>query len=314
MHTILTDVGVAQPSLPSLPVLNKRERKKIMNSVAGNTLLQQYMRQIQQFDPLSFEEEQALAHLWKDKQDRRAFHKLMESYLRLVVKVAVSFRGYGLPLDEMIQEGNIGLMQAIARFEPERGFRLSTYAMWWIRASIQEYILNNWSLVKIGTNSVQKKLFFNLRKLRQQLQEANQEHLDDDTVNLIAEELGVKKADVVRMEQRLGGSDQSLNAMVGGDDDGNEWQDWLVEERPNQEVVYSDKQEKMRRRTDLKSALESLDDRERMIFIARRLNEPEQTPTLENLSQQLGVSRERVRQLEVRAFKKVQKFMQETVA
>ena len=285
-----------------------------MTSTANNPLLQQYMRQIQQYAPLSFEDEQDLANRWKHNQDREAFQKLMESYLRLVVKVAVSFRGYGLPLDEMIQEGNIGLMQAIARFEPERGFRLSTYAMWWIRAQIQEYILNNWSLVKIGTNSVQKKLFFNLRKLRNQLQEASKEHLADDVVDMISDELGVAKKDVVRMEQRLSASDQSLNVMVGDGDDGNEWQDWLVCEEPSQEESYSKKQIQEQRRTNLNEALDQLDERERMIFTSRRLNEPEQVPTLEQLSQKLGVSRERVRQLEVRAFKKVQKFMQDEAA
>jgi RNA polymerase sigma-32 factor len=270
------------------------------------------MRQIQAFDPLTFEKEQELAKRWRHKQDRAAFHQLMESYLRLVVKVAVSFRGYGLPLEEMIQEGNIGLMQAIARFEPERGFRLSTYAMWWIRASIQEYILNNWSLVKIGTNSVQKKLFFSLRKLRNQLQTAELEYLSDDTIETIAEELGVKEADVRRMEQRLSGVDNSLNNIIGGnEEDGNEWQDWLVEERPNQEEIYADKQQTYVRRHNLNEALDILDERERMIFISRRLNEPEQVPTLEDLSQKLGISRERVRQLEVRAFNKVQTHMQE---
>ena len=279
---------------------------------AGNPLLRQYMRQIQQFAPLSFEEEQELATRWRDKKDRAAFQKLMESYLRLVVKVAMSFRGYGLPVDEMIQEGNIGLMQAIVRFEPERGFRLSTYAMWWIRAGIQEYILNNWSLVKIGTNSVQKKLFFNLRKLRTQLQEGSQEHLDDKMISLIADQLGVKEKDVVRMEQRLSGNDQSLNAIVGDstEDEGNQWQDWLISEDPSQEELYGDHQEKMQNRATLNEALDLLDDRERLIFVSRRLNEPEQIPTLEKLSKRLGVSRERVRQLEVRAFGKVQKYMQ----
>jgi RNA polymerase sigma-32 factor len=281
-------------------------------SQASQTLLNHYMRQIQAFDPLTFEEEQDLAKRWRHKQDRAAFHHLMESYLRLVVKVAVSFRGYGLPLEEMIQEGNIGLMQAIARFEPERGFRLSTYAMWWIRASIQEYILNNWSLVKIGTNSVQKKLFFSLRKLRNQLQTAELEYLSDDTIQTIAEELGVKEADVRRMEQRLSGVDNSLNNMIGGsEEDGDEWQDWLVEDRPNQEEIYADKQQTYERRHSLNEALDILDERERMIFISRRLNEPEQVPTLEDLSQKLGISRERVRQLEVRAFSKVQNHMQE---
>lgn len=271
-------------------------------------LLQHYMRQIQNHAPLTFEQEQELAMNWKKNKDKAAFQKLLESYLRLVVKVAMGYRGYGLPITEMIQEGNIGLMQAIVRFEPERGFRLSTYAMWWIRASIQEYILNNWSLVKIGTNSVQKKLFFNLRKLRAQLCETDQDQLDQGSLELISEELGVKIEDVQRMEQLFNGADQSLNSAVDTDAEG-EYQDWLEDDRPNQEEHYADVQEQKVRRIGLYEALEILDDREKMIFISRRLNEPEQTPTLEQLSDQLGISRERVRQLEARAFKKVQTHM-----
>lgn len=270
--------------------------------------LQFYMKQIQNFDPLTFDEEQALAKAWRDKQDQAAFHKMMGSYLRLVVKVAMSFRGYGLPVSEIVQEGNIGLMHAIVRFDPDRGFRLSTYAMWWIRAQIQEYILNNWSLVKIGTTSSQKKLFFNLRRLRSQLNDVDAEHLSPDAVKVIAEELGVKEQDVINMEQRLGGNDHSLNNVLN-DDGENEWQDWLVEDRPNQEESYSAIQETKQRRVCLQSAIDILDDREKAIFVARRLNESDETPTLEQLSQKMGISRERVRQLEVRAFNKVQKFM-----
>lgn len=281
-----------------------------MTRTNENTLLNQYMRQIQAFPPLSFEEEQTLAYRWVKMKDETAFHQLMQSYLRLVVKVAQNFRGYGLPMEEMVQEGNIGLMQAIARFEPDRGFRLSTYAMWWIRASVQEYILNNWSMVKIGTSSVQKKLFFNLRKLRAQLQEASQEHLSNETLELMAKELGVSINDVKNMEKRLGGMDQSLNAIVGDNEDGMQWQDQLVSTTPSQEELLSDQQQDQVRRYHLQQALEQLDDRERMIFIARRLTEPEHVPTLEDLSQQLGVSRERVRQLEARAFKKIQNLMQ----
>lgn len=270
--------------------------------------LQFYMKQIQNFDPLTFDEEQALAKAWRDKQDQAAFHKMMGSYLRLVVKVAMSFRGYGLPVSEIVQEGNIGLMHAIVRFDPDRGFRLSTYAMWWIRAQIQEYILNNWSLVKIGTTSSQKKLFFNLRRLRSQLNDVDAEHLSPDAVKVIAAELGVKEQDVINMEQRLGGNDHSLNNVLN-DDGENEWQDWLVEDRPNQEESYSAIQETKQRRVCLQSAIDILDDREKAIFVARRLNESDETPTLEQLSQKMGISRERVRQLEVRAFNKVQKFM-----
>ncbi len=273
--------------------------------------LQQYFSKIQDFKPLTFEDEQALAKRWRDHEDRVAFHKLMESYLRLVVKVGLSFRGYGLPVEEMVQEGNIGLMHAIVRFDPDKGFRLSTYAMWWIRAQIQEYVLNNWSLVKIGTTSSQKKLFFNLRRLRNQLHKMDKtDHLSDDAVKIIAEELGVKEKDVVSMEQRLSGSDSSLQNMMGGDDDGgSEWLDFLVEERPNQEEIYSNKQILGQRRASLQNAIDILDDREKAIFVARRLNESEEVPTLEVLSQKMGISRERVRQLEVRAFKKVQKHM-----
>ncbi|MFZ2620679.1 MAG: RNA polymerase factor sigma-32 [Alphaproteobacteria bacterium] len=279
-------------------------------SVISDNMLQHYMRQIQQFAPLTFEQEQELANIWVSKKDQKAFHTLMQSYLRLVVKVAMSFRGYGLPVDEMVQEGNIGLMNAIARFEPERGFRLSTYAMWWIRASIQEYILNNWSLVKIGTNSVQKKLFFNLRKLRNQLQDGSQEHLSQDMIQAIATELGVSVDEVTRMEQRLGGGDLSLNNSIG-DEEGEvtEWEELLEDENPTQDVVYASKQETYHRQHALHEAMDQLDARERMIFIARRLNEVDETPTLEALSDRLGISRERVRQLEARAYEKVQTYL-----
>ena len=275
-------------------------------------ILQSYMHQIQRFDPLTFEQEQALAKRWRDHRDREAFQSLMQSYLRLVVKVALSFRGYGLPLSELVQEGNIGLMQAIARFDPDKGFRLSTYAMWWIRASVQEFILNNWSLVKIGTTSSQKKLFFNLRRLRAQLTEADSEHLSPEAIRIIAQELDVSETDVVNMEQRLGGQEFSLNASMNGgadDSEGSEWQDWLVEERPNQEEVYASQQVSRQRHSKLRDALSMLDDRERAILVARRLTESENTPTLEVLSQHYGISRERVRQLEERAFKKVQAAM-----
>ena len=272
--------------------------------------LQNYMRQIQGFEPLSFDDEQTYARAWLNNKDEEAFQKLMSSYLRLVVKVAMSFRGYGLPVNEMIQEGNIGLMQAIARFDPDKGFRLSTYAMWWIRASIQEYILNNWSLIKIGTTSTQKKLFINLRRLKNQLRELDDEHLGPEAVSIIAKELGVKEADVVNMDQRLTHHDSSLNSMVGADSD-TEWNDWLIEDRPNQEEIYSNVEETRQRRIMLQDALDILDDRERAIFIARRLNESDEVPTLEELSGQMGISRERVRQLEVRAFDKVKKHMQQ---
>ena len=268
--------------------------------------LQQYMRSIQKYATLSFEEEQDLARRWRDNHDRRAAHKLVNAHLRLVVKVALGFRGYGLPLSEVIQEGNIGLMQAVARFDPDKGFRLSTYAMWWIKASIQEYILHSWSLVKIGTTAAQKKLFFNLRKLRGKLREVNDEHLSPESIEYIAETLGVKTEEVIGMDQRLMSSDQSLNAAISSDV-GSEWMDWLEEEGPNQEQVYSEKQEFVSRHTALQDALTKLDERERDIIVARRLRED--TITLEDLSQRYGISRERIRQLEVRAFNKLKKYM-----
>jgi RNA polymerase sigma-32 factor len=265
-----------------------------------------YLREIQQFDPLTFEDEQELAYRWRNKNDERAAHKLMQSYLRLVVKVAIGFKGYGLPVSELIQEGNIGLMHAITRFEPQRGFRLSTYAMWWIRAQIQEYVLNNWSLVKIGTTSTQKKLFFNLKRLRNQLREISSNDLNMDAAEIIAKELNVKVKDVISMEQRISTGDQSLNAQVGGDDEaGSEWQDLLMDDGPNPEELAATKQQKMHRRKALAEAIDTLDDREKEIFTRRRLLE--KAPTLEELSQQFGISRERVRQLEQRAFNKVQK-------
>lgn len=273
-----------------------------------DTIVQDYIREIQKYDTLSFEDEQALAHRWVDKKDREAFHKLMQSYLRLVVKTAVGFRGYGLPLSEVIQEGNIGLMHAIARFDPTKGFRLSTYAMWWIRASIQEYVLNNWSLVKVGSSGSHKKLFFNLRRLRNQLREVGQEHLSPDAIRAIATQLGVREDEVIDMDQRLTAVDSSLNSFVG-DDSTTEWSDMLAEDRPNPEEIYSDQEIMRVRRRSLQGALDKLDDRERAIFIARRLSETEVLPTLEDLSSRMGISRERVRQLEVRAFEKVRKFM-----
>lgn len=272
-------------------------------------LLQDYIQQIQKYNALTFEAEQALAKRWRHQKDEKAFDALMQSYLRLVVKVALSFRGYGLPVEEMIQEGNIGLMQAINRFEPERGFRLSTYAMWWIKAGVQEYILNNWSMVKIGTSSTQKRLFFNLRRLKSELMGESTNHLTPDSIARIAKELDVHEEDVVAMDQRLRHGDESLNTPVGGEDESNEWMDYLPERRPNQEDVYGNKQVARQRHGKLMEAISCLDEREREIFVARYLTESELTPTLEELSGQFGVSRERVRQLEERAYKKVQKHM-----
>jgi len=278
--------------------------------------LQSYLKQVRTYTTLTFEEEQRLAKLWRDNQDEKAFHTLMESYLRLVVKVALSFRGYGLPVEEMIQEGNIGLMQAIARFDPDKGFRLSTYAMWWIRAQVQEFVLNNWSMVKIGTSGVQKKLFFNLRKIRSQLEDMDGfEHLSPDAISTIAKELNVKEKDVLDMEHRLRGQEMSLNVSAGGEnsqDEGNatDYLDQIVEDRPNQEEAYSEIQQSRHRYSLLREALGELNDREREIFVRRRLNDSAEPSTLEVLSQQFKISRERVRQLENRAFEKVQTYMQ----
>ena len=276
-------------------------------------VVQDYIQSIQKYSALSFEAEQELAKRWREHRDERAFRQLMQSYLRLVVKVAMSYRGYGLPLEELVQEGNIGLMQGINRFEHERGFRLSTYAMWWIKAHIQEYILNNWSMVKIGTSSTQKKLFFNLRRLKAEMLGEESIHLTPEVITQIATQLGVSENDVIGMDQRLRHGNESLNAPVGGDEDSQEMQDFLVDTRPSQEEIYSRKQIAGQRKGQLMDALSKLDDRERAIFVARHLTESEETPTLEQLSGQYGVSRERVRQLEERAYRKVQGFMQPTL-
>jgi RNA polymerase sigma-32 factor len=270
--------------------------------------LQLYLNSIQHYEVLTFEEEQAYARDWIENGNKEAAEKLTKSHLRLVVKVALGFRGYGLPISEIIQEGNIGLMHAITRFDPDKGFRLSTYAMWWIRAAIQEYVLNSWSLVKIGTTAAQKKLFFNLRKLRAKLREVSGNGLSDDGIEFIAEELGVRKKDVISMDQRMMTGDQSLNAVVSSEI-GSEWIDWLVDDEPNQEEIYSENEELLQRRHTLEEAMSHLDEREREILHSRRLLDVDDTPTLEELSQKFGISRERVRQLEMRAFDKVKKYM-----
>lgn len=245
-----------------------------------------------------------LAKRWREHEDSEAAHKLVTSHLRLVGRIAMGYRGYGLPIGEVISEGNVGLMQAVKKFEPEKGFRLATYAMWWIRASIQEYILRSWSLVKMGTTASQKKLFFNLRKIKGQIQALEDGDLRPDQVEHIATKLGVSEADVVSMNRRLGG-DTSLNAPVRADAEGSEWQDWLVDETIDQETALAESDELARRRSLLADAMENLNDREKRIFEARRLIED--TLTLEQLSGEFGVSRERIRQIEVRAFEKVQK-------
>ena len=248
-----------------------------------------------------------LARQWRDRQEPAAAHKLVTSHLRLAAKMAMGYRGYGLPLGELIGEANVGLTQAVRRFDPERGFRLATYAMWWIRAAINEYVLHNWSLVKIGTTAAQKKLFFNLRRLKGQLQAIDESALKPDQVTAIARALDVPEQDVVNMNHRLTVPHYSLNAMVG-DDTESEWQDWLVDERDNPEVAFAEQEEAGSRTALLANALTTLNERERHILTERRLKDEPQT--LEELSQQYAISRERVRQIEVRAFEKVQKAMQ----
>ena len=245
-----------------------------------------------------------LAKAWQEHADKEAAEKLITSHLRLVARIAMGYRGYGLPIGEVISEGNVGLMQAVKRFDPDRGFRLATYAMWWIRASIQEYILRSWSLVKVGTTAAQKKLFFNLRRAKSQLQALEEGDLKPEHVKAISKKLGVTEDEVVSMNRRLGG-DASLNAPVRADMEAGEWQDWLVDETPDQEERLVESEEADRRKSFLLTALGTLNERERRIFEARRL--AENPATLEDLSVEFGVSRERVRQIEVRAFEKVQK-------
>lgn len=273
----------------------------------GSLGLTRYLEDIRKFPMLEPGEEFMLAKRWQEHEDSDAAEKLVTSHLRLVARIAMGYRGYGLPIGEVISEGNVGLMQAVKRFDPDKGFRLATYAMWWIRASIQEYILRSWSLVKMGTTAAQKKLFFNLRRAKSQLRALDDGDLHPDHVQTIARKLGVSEADVVSMNRRLGG-DSSLNAPVRADTEAGEWQDWLVDDAPSQEDQLGETQELDQRRGYLTNALSSLNDRERRIFEARRLSD---SPiTLEDLSTEFGVSRERIRQIEVRAFEKVQKAVQ----
>jgi len=266
--------------------------------------LQRYLQDIRKFPMLTVEDEYMLARRWQEKEDLEAAHKLVTSHLRLVAKIAMGYRGYGLPLSELISEGNVGMMQAVKRFDPERGFRLATYAMWWIRAAIQEYILHSWSLVKMGTTAAQKKLFFNLRKLKGQMQAIEEGDLRPEQVTKIAESLNVPEQDVVSMNRRLASQDHSLNAPLRVDGDG-EWQDWLVDDRENQETRLAEDEELGKRRILLDRALTTLNAREKHILTERRLKD--NPMTLEDLSQEYGISRERVRQIEVRAFEKLQK-------
>ncbi|MCH7544419.1 MAG: RNA polymerase sigma factor RpoH [Proteobacteria bacterium] len=284
--------------LPNLPIM----------SPEGN--LARYLQEIRKFPMLEQEEEYMLAKRWREHDDIEAAHKLVTSHLRLVAKIAMGYRGYGLPVGELISEGNLGMMQAVKRFDPERGFRLATYAMWWIRAAIQEYILHSWSLVKMGTTAAQKKLFFNLRKIKGQMQAIDEGDMPPETVTEIARRLSVTEDDVVSMNRRLSAPDHSLNAPLRDDSDG-EWQDWLVDDSESQEHMLAEKEELTNRRQLLADAMESLNERERHILTERRLKDG--PTTLEQLSQVYGISRERVRQIEVRAFEKLQKAMKNAV-
>jgi RNA polymerase sigma-32 factor len=277
----------------------------------GGAALAHYLEEIRQFPMLGAQEEFMLAKRWREHGDRDAAHKLVTSHLRLAVKIAMGYRGYGLPISEVISEGNVGLMQAVKRFEPEKGFRLATYAMWWIKAAIQEYILRSWSLVKMGTTANQKKLFFNLRKAKSKISALEEGDLRPDQVKIIARRLGVTEQDVVDMNRRLGG-DVSLNTPIREEGNSGEWQDWLVDEISDQETRLAEREESDNRRKALGEALSVLNDRERRIFEARRL--ADDAITLEDLASEFGISRERVRQIEVRAFQKVQRAVKNRVA
>ena len=274
-------------------------------SIASEGGLSRYLREIRKFPMLDADEEFFLAKRWREHGDSDAAHRMVTSHLRLVAKIAMGQRGYGLAVGELISEGNVGMMQAVRRFDPDRGFRLATYAMWWIRASIQEYILRSWSLVKVGTTSAQKKLFLNLRKVKSRLQAFEEGDLAPEMVTEIADRLQVPEADVIAMNRRLSTQDQSLNVTIGGDGGGDEWQDWLVDDSDDQETEFARAEERQIRRGRLIDAMADLGARERRIFIARRLED--QAMTLEALSEEYDISRERVRQIESRAFDKVQK-------
>jgi len=271
---------------------------------SGEAGLSRYLDEIRKFPMLEPQQEYMLAKAYLEHDDSEAAHKLVTSHLRLVAKIAMGYRGYGLPISEVISEGNVGLMQAVKRFDPEKGFRLATYAMWWIKAAIQEYILRSWSLVKLGTTANQKRLFFNLRKVKSSIQALEDGDLRPDQVAAIAEKLNVPESDVISMNRRLAG-DSSLNAPIRQEADSGEWQDWLVDDSVSQEEILAENEELDNRRQLLRNALGVLNERERRIFEMRRL--AEEPMTLEALSSEFGVSRERVRQIEVRAFEKVQK-------
>ena len=279
-------------------------KNALIPAISPDGNLSRYLEQIRQFPMLEASEEYELATSWKDRGDVEAAHKLVTSHLRLVAKIAMGYRGYGLPMADLISEGNLGMMHAVKKFEPEKGFRLATYAMWWIKAAIQEYILRSWSLVKIGTTSAQKKLFFNLRRLKNKIQDVDQGHLQPEQITTIAETLDVSEADVISMDQRMAGRDHSLNTTISSDGDQvTEWQDWLEDESADQETSFAEAEEFNARKNLMVQAMASLNPREQRIIEARRLTEP--PLTLEELAGEFEVSRERVRQIEVRAFEKL---------
>ncbi|MCT6879231.1 MAG: RNA polymerase sigma factor RpoH [Commensalibacter sp.] len=282
----------------------------ILNVTPENDL-NKYLQEIRKFPLLTPEEEINFSKKWKENGDVEAAHHLVTSHLRLVAKIAMGYRGYGLPLNELISEGNVGMLQAVRRFDPDRGFRLATYAIWWIRAAIQEYILHSWSLVKMGTTAAQKKLFFNLRRIKGQIQAFNEGDIEPEQLQKIATTLGVTEDEVLQMDRRLSSVDHSLNSTIGDDQDGGEWQNMLVDETENQEANYAKAEEFSDRQTLLRNAMKDLNDRERYILTERRLNE--EPVTLEELSKKYNISRERVRQIEVRAFEKLQKAMKSEV-
>lgn len=282
--------------------------RAISPAITPEGSLTRYLQEIRKFPMLKPEEEFMLAKAWTEHEDSDAAHKLVTSHLRLVAKIAMGYRGYGLPVGELIAEGNVGMMQAVKRFDPDRGFRLATYAMWWIKASIQEYILRSWSLVKIGTTAAQKKLFFNLRRIKGQLAAIDEGDLHPDHVTEIATRLNVSENDVVQMNRRMAGADHSLNAPMRADAEG-EWMDWLEDENAvDQETAFAESQELTNRRDLMKDAMKDLNEREQHILTERRLKDS--PSTLEQLSKVYNISRERVRQIEVRAFEKLQKSMQ----
>jgi RNA polymerase sigma-32 factor len=281
-------------------------RMSTIPTVAGEGSLSSYLAAIRRFPMLDPDQEFMLAKRWREHGDTDAAHQLVTSHLRLVAKIAMGYRGYGLPVSELISEGNVGMMQAVKRFDPDRGFRLATYAMWWIRASIQEYILHSWSLVKMGTTAAQKKLFFNLRKIKGQINALEEGDLHPDNVKTIADRLNVSEEEVINMNRRLSAGDHSLNAPMRIDGDG-EWMDWLEDDSPSQETMLAESEEFENRRVLLQDALKTLNEREQHILTERRLKD--EPSTLEELSQEYDISRERVRQIEVRAFEKLQKAM-----